>query len=612
MASIFKNLDYKNKPQRSAFDLSHRVAFTAKAGEILPVMCKLTLPGDKWKIRINHLTRTQPVSTCAFTRIQEHFDLYYVPLRLLWKSAGTCLTQMTTEPVQAKSLVDNLKIGTQTPYFTLGSLYNPLSSTGSMLTKWRDFHTDALNPFGFPEGPLSLKLLAYLRYGYVPENYADPDTSLPSETFKINVPLNPFPLLAYQKVYFDHFRNSQWEDNSAFCWNVDYNQGTELLFSSLEGNNLSNCLFTLRYANYPKDLFFGMQPNSQFGDVAVVDVPYGDQEVTLPSQLLSQNVSIPVSAGGTGDYQLRAYMSPDNVNRGVVGRDSNEPFSSTTGDPIVAKGLLSLTIPERKALIEKYNTNFSILALRQAEAAQRWKEISQTGGRNLRDQLYKHWNVTLPICDSGESIFIGGTSSSITINEVVSSVIDPAKDQNANIAGKGVGSDDKTFEYETNDYGVILCLYHAVPLTDYDIDGIDLQLLKTDASDYAIPEFDHIGMETLPSIALSMSRFADVNDIRSLGYVPRYIDYKTSVDIVLGAFKSTLKNWVAPISNDYFEGFFPKGTSINKNFFKINPHILDPIFGVEVNEYSDTDTFLINTIFDINAVRNLDYNGMPY
>ena len=32
-------------------------------------------------------------------------------------------------------------------------------------------------------------------------------------------------------------------------------------------------LFSLRYCNWNKDLFMGILPNSQFGDIAVVDVP---------------------------------------------------------------------------------------------------------------------------------------------------------------------------------------------------------------------------------------------------------------------------------------------------------------------------------------------------
>lgn len=603
MANIFQTLNYKNKPSRSAFDLSSHVSFTAKAGELLPVYTKLTIPGDKFQINLKHYTRTQPVNTAAFTRFREYFDFYFVPQSLMWRSFKPAITQMTTEPVQAKSLTDNVTVGTQTPYLTLASLYG---KTSGLLHLLRSTYSDAPNQFGFAQGPLTLKLLSYLRYGDVPEKYANPDTPLPSGDFyTTNEPINPFPLAAYQKIYFDWFRNTQWEDNSAFCWNFDYNTGTELHLNGLDGNSLGNCLFTLRYCNYPKDLFFGILPNSQFGDVATVDFN-GVAQGTLSA---SGTFNVPLTDTRGNEYVVN--RDPSNANTdGILQRNDGGPISKS---PLKAQGSVSIN----KQVSLPFQTGFSILALRQAEALQRWKEVSQSGDKNFRDQIYKHWGVTLPFNESDMSRYLGGVVNDVNINEVVSNAIDVPSDGSsagrANIAGKGFGSGQGVINFETQEYGVLMCIYHITPLIDYDIDGIDLQNFKTDANDYAIPEFDHIGMETLPTEALSMSRFAtSVDGFRYLGYVPRYIDYKTSIDYVLGAFKTSLKNWVAPIGLDFFEKFFPSGIQINKNFFKVNPSIVDPIFGVASDSFSDTDQFLINVNLSVNAVRNLDFNGMPY
>ena len=54
------------------------------------------------------------------------------------------------------------------------------------------------------------------------------------------------PILAYQKIYFDFFSNSQWEKHLAYAYNVDYWQGTS--YVSLYADMLK-----MRYANYPKD-----------------------------------------------------------------------------------------------------------------------------------------------------------------------------------------------------------------------------------------------------------------------------------------------------------------------------------------------------------------------
>ena len=75
--------------------------------------------------------------------------------------------------------------------------------------------------------------------------------------------VNILPLLAYQKIYYDFFSESQWEKHLAYAYNVDYWDGKTQL-------NLAPEMLQLRYANYPKDYFMGMLPNSQYGSVAVL------------------------------------------------------------------------------------------------------------------------------------------------------------------------------------------------------------------------------------------------------------------------------------------------------------------------------------------------------
>ena len=80
--------------------------------------------------------------------------------------------------------------------------------------------------------------------------------------YRENVAYNPFPLLAYQKIYQDYFRNSQWEKAYAPAFNIDYMSGATgtALQIPVEDINLTNgteTMFDLRYANWHKDLFMG-------------------------------------------------------------------------------------------------------------------------------------------------------------------------------------------------------------------------------------------------------------------------------------------------------------------------------------------------------------------
>ena len=103
-----------------------------------------------------------------------------------------------------------------------------------------------------------------------------------------------------------------------------------------------------------------------------------------------------------------------------------------------------------------------------------------------------------------------------------------------------------------------------------------------------------------------------------MGYAPRYIDYKTDVDTSVGAFKTSLKNWIISYDNDSVLGQITSvtgsGSSVLSTYtsFKVNPNSVNPLFAVEVNDKVDTDNFLCTSFFDVKVVRNLDTDGLPY
>ena len=128
MASYTGMSNLQNHPHRSGFDIGRKNAFTAKVGELLPVYWDISMPGDKYKFNVEYFTRTQPVETSAYTRLREYFDFYAVPLRLLWKSAPSVLTQMQDiNQIQALSLTQNLSPGTYLPSLSLSYLAGALS-----------------------------------------------------------------------------------------------------------------------------------------------------------------------------------------------------------------------------------------------------------------------------------------------------------------------------------------------------------------------------------------------------------------------------------------------------------------------------------------------------
>ena len=127
--SLFSLKDVRNHPRRSAFDLSSKVAFSAKSGELLPIKWYFTMPGDKFTLKRQHFTRTQPVNTSAYTRIREYYDWFWVPLHLLWRNAPEVISQMQSNVQHAGSQTSSLTLGNYLPVITsnqLGGVCNTL------------------------------------------------------------------------------------------------------------------------------------------------------------------------------------------------------------------------------------------------------------------------------------------------------------------------------------------------------------------------------------------------------------------------------------------------------------------------------------------------------
>lgn len=593
---LFNLKDIRNHPRRSAFDLSSKVAFSAKSGELLPIKWYFTMPGDKFTLKRQHFTRTQPVNTSAYTRIREYYDWFWVPLHLLWRNAPEVISQMQSNVQHSNSQTSALRLGSYLPTISLSQLSQVLVNLSGKT-----------NYFGFDRADLSYKLMQYLRLGnannHTSKNFGTSvayNTAGYTQKFRFDLNVSIFAFLAYKKFCQDYFRYSQWQDSSPYLWNIDYYTGVQQqLFTSVPSPGDSywtgNTMFDLEYCNWNKDMFMGVLPDAQFGDVATIDT----------GGLKSQELY--VEAKVSSSKNSRAHLGSKTATSGSDFAINAGP-DATTSDPLV------VTMPSVAA-------SFDVLALRRGEALQRWKEISLNVPQNYRAQIKAHFGVDVGENMSGMSTYIGGDSSSLDISEVVNTNLQSGDSQSeAVIAGKGVGSSQGSEKFEARDWGVLMCIYHNVPLLDYVSSAPDPQLFVSCNTDLPIPELDSIGMQSIPISVYSNSDNELVTGFLSsdytMGYLPRYYNWKTSYDYVLGAFTTTEKEWVAPITPAIWKNMLSTvataSSSVTYNIFKVNPSVLDSIFQVSADSKWDTDPFLINCAFDVKVVRNLDYSGMPY
>lgn len=637
MANIMSMKSVRNKPTREGYDLSQKINFTAKAGALLPVWWTPVLPFDDLKASVKSFVRTQPLNTAAFARMRGYFDFYFVPYRQLWNKFPTAITQMRTNLLHASGpvLKDNVPLSDELPYFTAEQVANYIVSLA-----------ETRNQFGFYRAWLVCIILEYLGYGdfypYISKSAGGDGATWSSRPMLNNLKFSPFPLFAYQKIYADYNRYTQWERSNPSTFNIDYISGSSeslQLDFTVEGFKDSFNLFDMRYSNWQRDLLHGTIPQAQYGEAELI--PIGGQGGSFNVVPTSSNIS-PTFKTNNPDHRLdgdgydgvsvttyngQGNLPPYYAESSLYSPGYYRKRSDDSGayDFVKDYRTLQWKSPNLKVDIGDFQSQLSVLAIRRAEAAQKWKEIALASEEDYPSQIEAHWGQSVNKAFSDMCQWLGSINIDLSINEVVNSNITGSNA--ADIAGKGTMSGSGSVNFNCGgQYGIVMCVFHVLPQLDYITSAPHFGTTLTNVLDYPIPEFDKIGMEEVPVIrGLNPVKPASggfgVSTNLYFGYAPQYYDWKTTLDRSLGEFRRSLKTWIIPFNDDALLAAdsvdFPdnpnvEADSVKAGFFKVSPSVLDNLFAVKADSDLNTDQFLCSTFFDVNVVRSLDRNGLPY
>lgn len=632
----------KNKTSRNSFDLSHRNLFTAKVGELLPCAVFEMNPGDTISLDSSYFTRTAPLETAAFTRLRENVQFFFVPYTLLWKYFNSQVMNITQTAAGgdvsrvASGIVDNAVVSTQMPFIDYRSIKVYLNSILKIYTDKKSGYEDITLNNGELRSAASAKLLQLLGYGNFPEQNMKQYMPLTEAASNRSLNLSIFRLLAYQKICNDHYTYRQWQPYDASLCNIDYlvpsRSGSLNLGPSLTGLISQNSklkklnMFDLRFSNLPLDYFNGVLPTAQFGKESVVNLNLGTT---------SGNISFDGNTGGsllsTGPDSY-TYLVDMQTNEGVINASelrtngvSQLQATNHSGSHFVAP-----QFPHHHPLsgtgsfTSSLSGDLSIVALRQATALQKYKEIQLANDVDFVSQIEAHFGIK-PKHDSDTSIFIGGSSSMIDINPQVNQNLADWSQTNA-YKGAPTGSGSAKMKFTADTYGVVMGIYRCTPVLDYAHVGVDRTLLKTDASDFVIPELDSIGMQQniqgeviMPSYYKEgiIGDFDDVASQRSYGYAPRYAELKTSFDRYNGAFCFGLNSWVTGLNVDKLQERLYKslGSVLQLDaieLFNCRPDLVSSIFLNQSTLVTDDDNLYVGLVNMAYVVRNLSRYGLPY
>lgn len=587
---------------RNGYDLSSRKVFSAPAGALLPIGVWECNPTEKFSFKVDDFVRTQPLNTAAFARCKEYYHFFFVPYRALWQHSDKFFTGVTNgdRMFDRPTFLNQLRgdegnfVPSSMPSFYLDELHRLLISKDSELSKEATSLTrapgmlfktggvdfaDKIEKSKVEFGKLNLsekdalgysytygafRLLHMLGYGiddkgrvFYPEIFekapADLDPMAKALTYFIPHNLaNPFRLLGYQRIYNDFYRNQLWEKPVPYTFNVDWcNSNVKLNLSAAE---IYQCC-QLRYRHWTKDFYTGVYPTASYNE---------------------------------GIFNLPNYTNSNaNINK------SNDGVSAASS------GIISTSDIRAMFALEKM--------LERTRAA---------NGLDYSNQIAAHYGFKVPESRRDVAQFIGGVDNTIVINEVMStanSSIDGTSKTGSvvgQVFGKGIGTmSSGRIDFEVKEHGMIFCIYSISPQVDYDARQFDPFNRKFKREDYFQPEFENLGYQPLiqsdvcfggsPAKPLEFG-----NDI--LGYTPRFSEYKTSRDMLYNEFMTggSLNAWTTP-RNNYTKN--KKGLTVPD--LLIDPNVLYPIFGLKYNGKSDTDQFLINSYFDVKAVRPMAVNN---
>lgn len=616
----------KNKPSRNSFDLSHRNMFTAKVGELLPCFVQELNPGDSVKVTSSYFTRTAPLQSNAFTRLRENVQYFFVPYSALWKYFDSQVLNMTKNANGgdisriASSLVDSQKVTTQMPCVNYKTLHAYLlkfinrSAVGSDGGFGNEFIA------GCYRHAESAKLLQLLGYGNFPEQFANFKVrndknnqyglNFKDVTYKNSPYLSIFRLLAYHKICNDHYMYRQWQPYNASLCNVDYLTPNSSSLLNIDDALLSvpdnplkadkMNLLDMRFSNLPLDYFSGVLPTCQFGSDSVVN--------------LSNVGNTPVGSDkgnwhhldGSSINSANVMIHPESPRNGSTSSESKDLYH----DHYITSGSIT--------------SQMSIISLRNAIAVQRYKEIQLANDVDFQSQVEAHFGIK-PSDKDENSLFIGGSSSMININEQINQNL--SGDNKATYGAAPQGNGSVSIKFTAKTYGVVIGIYRCTPVLDFAHIGIDRTLFKTDACDFVIPEMDSIGMQqTFRCEVAAPSPYNDefkafktgdasAPDMsETYGYAPRYAEYKTSYDRYNGAFCHSLKSWVTGLNFAVAENnVSDTWRSINATaMFRCRPDIVKNLFVVSSTNNADDDQLYVGMVNMCYATRNLSRYGLPY
>ncbi len=562
------------KPGLTAFNLSHTVLFDCNFGQLVPISCLETLPGDVFSLDADVVGRlTSALKSPILSEMDIILEAFYCPTRLLMGKDANFDT-----PVGEVTFEEFLSGGKDGSH--IGSTSYPLPNLAGSYLSSQSIDTQC------PGGGV----LDYLGF-----QVTSSDRHVKSDQYPL-----AFPHRAYRWIWNEFYRDENLQDPVQVCRHLGTGQPTvDKTFIPHEQYD------SLLYRDWRKDYFTSALPFQQrgtspalplSGELPVYNLFGSNVQIGTPSNPLEFNY---------GSNSTSAYVpNSGSLEKAVLVRTS--PASTSTLDSISG----TLNAGTGNAYVDLGDAvTFDINQLRTAFQLQKWLERNARGGVRYTEYLRSHFGVAPSDARLQRPQFIGSIKSPWIVSEVLqTSETNTSVTPQGNQAGQAINlSRGRLGKFRSYEYGYIMILCSVVPKALYQ-QGVPRWMSRKTNLDFYSPEFAHLSEQAVLNKEIYLSGDPSV-DNGTFGFQPiwnelRFIPSRVGGHMRTGADGYSFDYW-------HFGRNFSSTPALDDTFLSIGKSSSSKAELMRVFAVQDENPFIINVGFRIKALRPLPYLSEP-